>query len=144
MTDSLDPIRHLATGRFEGNDNERLLAVALLKLADELVDMRNRVVSLELDCRAQGTRLNTINADRADLLRRVQHLELDRTDGARISAETSQHITDMANIVAEQITFLSDTVERITRLDTWTVSKIGQLIDKLDNIDGRVGQLEGL
>lgn len=115
--DSLDPIRAIADSG--GYPNEVQLAIALLKLADENTELRNRVVSLELDKIGFNTRLDiikqhttnlqtlvdqlkervNIHRDNIELLTQRSHsLELDRDEAARISVSTSELITKLAEI----------------------------------------------
>ena len=61
MSDSFDTIRNIVTGNFRCTSNERLLGVALLKLADENDSYRIRLAALELDRDAHSVRLNAIN-----------------------------------------------------------------------------------
>jgi chromosome segregation ATPase len=58
MSDSLDPIRNIAAGKSTTHAQDQLLALAILKLADENTELRNRVVSLELDRDAHTKRID--------------------------------------------------------------------------------------
>ena len=62
MTDSLHAIRVIAVNGVESTTCERVLAVALLKLADENDSYRIRLAALELDRDAHSVRLNATNA----------------------------------------------------------------------------------
>ena len=67
MSDSLDPIRRIAAGIAIHGD-EQLLAIATLKLADELDAMRSRLVELELDRVAHSKRIDILREHTDELV----------------------------------------------------------------------------
>lgn len=90
MSDSLDPIRDLVMGHLVCDSNTRLVAVAVLKLADELTDLRGRAASLEVDRIGHGTRINAVQ-DRVDCLERAD------------TAVTITKLTDVAELLTNLV-----------------------------------------
>jgi len=64
MSDSFDTIRNIVTGNFRCTSNERLLGVALLKLADENDSYRIRLAALE---QAEGLAVRDLEVRTASL-----------------------------------------------------------------------------